>query len=506
MARRWLALYFPAFSLDQCLRKAPLPSGQLFAITREDRGHLLIAERNEPAAKAGIACGMRLADARALAPALEAIPIDRAADREAKERLLDWLNRYTPAVAFDDTDNLALDITGCGHLFGGEEDLRSDLESRIRRSGLRVRSAIAGTLGAAWAMARYSIRKSIHAEETAEALDPLPVAGLRLDPDTVDCLHRVGISTIGMLRQIPRLALASRFGEGILLRLDQAMGAAEEVLDRHQSPVPLTAQRVFPEPLGTFESVEYVLNDLLKEVCGRLEKNHQGVRELVLACHRVDGVVLECPVNATRPLNSVKRWRRLFDEKLDNLELDFGIEAMILHARILEDTSPRQMNLPGLGKEQNLDSETELDALIDRIGARLGFEKIRQYAIRESYLPEYSVENLPILSKRTKNTDWPAWCVRPVYLVDPPVALQAMAGVPDEPPLRFWLYGKPHIVIRREGPERLTPEWWREVRLPWKTRDYYRLEDEAGERFWVFREGRYRFHEPPRWFLHGYFA
>ena len=115
--------------------------------------------------------------------------------------------------------------------------------------------------------------------------------------------------------------------------------------------------------------------------------------------------------------------------------------------------------------------------------------------------------------------DWSAWSpqeqgeapLRPLRLLDPPERVEALAEIPDGPPVRFRWRRVLHAVRKAEGPERIAPEWWR-VRDDGShaaalTRDYFRIEDEAGRRFWLYREGLFgRETAAPRWYLHGLFA
>ena len=123
-----------------------------------------------------------------------------------------------------------LDIGGCAHLFGGEENLRDDLLARVTRSGFSARAAIASTIGAASAMARFGDATTTGANHgERERLAPLPLAALRLADETVAALGRLGLKRIGDILDLPRSPLAARFGADLLRQLDRALCRGEEL-------------------------------------------------------------------------------------------------------------------------------------------------------------------------------------------------------------------------------------------------------------------------------------
>ncbi len=303
---------------------------------------------------------------------LPALPDDSA---DKKQRLIQWCNRYSPLVADDGFGGIVLDITGCAHLFGGEAALLNDVESRIGRAGARVRGAIADTFGAAWALARYSKQVIVTGSELPQALNPLPVEGLRLPEDVTRALRRVGLTTIGAFQKISRQALITRFGSGTLLRLDQAFGQAEEAITPYRRPAPYSVRRMLAEPIATTPAVEYVLLDLLKDICARLQKEHAGARRLNLDCYRIDGHVAACGISTSKPVRSVTHLMRLFSEKLDGIDAGFGIETLVLSVLNVERFDPSQLVLPQFDPDSSHNTGA-LDELIDRIGARLGFQHV----------------------------------------------------------------------------------------------------------------------------------
>jgi protein ImuB len=417
-----------------------------------------------------------------------------ASDRLTK--LVEWCDSYSPLVSQDGQDGVILDITGCSHLFGGENLLLINLQRRLQRMNIESHGAIADTRGAAWTLARYGDLFIVHGENTAAALDPLPIMALRLPAETVSELQRFGLATIAAVRNIPKQSLRVRFGAILLCRLDQVFQEAEDPLTPWRPPAAYRASRI-TEPISTVGSVEYVLLDLLREVCTQLEKNHLGLRRIDLSCYRVDGTVDRCEVRTSKPNRSVAHLMRLFSDRLEKLRADFGFETFVLSVCDAEALHAKQLNLPSSDKPPD---EESFDLLVDRLGLKLGFSEVNRIRVRESYLPEHSVELRPAGAPPLTNADWPAYRVRPLRMVDPPMPIQVSIVIPGGSPVQFLIGQRKHLVVRMEGPERLIPEWWRTHHMRWGTRDYYRVEDDNGFRFWIFRDAS------EHWFLHGHFA
>ncbi len=432
---------------------------------------------------------------------------DVKADRLTQ--LVEWCDRYSPLVAADGSDGIIIDITGCTHLFelsraqrppnglcaGGESKLLLDLKRRLRRMGIQSRGAIADAWGVAWALARYGKRFIVHGENAVSALAPLPVEALRLPHEIILELRRFGLSTISAVRKIPRHSLAARFGSALLWRLDQTFQQAEEPLTPWRPPAPHRASRILAEPISTVSAVEYVLRDLLQEICKRLEENHLGARHMDLACYRVDGTVDRCEIRTSKPTRSISHLMRLFDGTLDTLRSGFGFETFVLSVLDIEVLYPMQLDLL---QANTIEDESSFDALVDRLGMRLGFQEVNRIWVRESFLPEHAVEFRPASASMVASAEWPAYRVRPVRLIEPPMRVEVSILIPGESPVQFFVGSRKHRITRCEGPERLTAEWWQSKTSRWGTRDYYRIEDEQGLRFWIFRDSS------EHWFLHGH--
>ncbi|WP_207478186.1 Y-family DNA polymerase [Arenibaculum pallidiluteum] len=507
MARRILAVWLPRLATDRLARRGVAErdggghgrEGRPLAAVAGVRGRRLLTAVDALAEQAGLAPGMTLADARAVEPGLVAVEADPAADARALDGLADWCGRYTPWVGTDPPDGLVLDVTGCAHLLGGEPALLDDVARRLRAFGYACRLALADTPAAAAALARFHPRDAVRAPSGRgrEALAPLPVAALRLDATTTALLGRLGLRRIGDLYPLPRPSLAVRLGAAVVRRLDQALGLAAEPVSPRRPVPPHAARMAFAEPISERASMDAALTGLLARLCAGLERAGQGARLLELCFFRMDGRVERARIGTARPVRDPGHLARLFAEKLERLDPGPGFEAASLLAEA-EPLVPSQGGLaaPGLADPG---MPPALAELVDRLGNRLGPDGVQRLLPRESWWPERAVEPAPALARPTAAAPWPVDRPRPVRLLAVPEPILATALVPDDPPVMFRWREALHRVSRADGPERIEPEWWRALTEP---RDYYRVEDEAGCRFWLFRTG---FDRTARWFLHGVF-
>jgi protein ImuB len=530
MRSRILSLWLPDLPTDRLLRHAvraaggrdgagpaPDPARPLVTFVNQ-KGALRLEAVCARARAAGLAPGMMLADARAMVPALQVHAAAPEADARLLKDLAAWCERYTPSVALDrshahDGGALWLDVTGCAHLFGGEAALLADLVARLRRQGLAAQAAIADTPGAAWAVARYGEATIVPPGGTRVALAPLPVAALRLDPEIVHMLERLGLERIESLYPLPRRALVARFGEALTTRLDQAQGLTHEPISPRPPPPAHRAQLVFAEPIAQAEALEPVTRRLLAELCGGLAAACLGARRLTLAFYRVDNSTAAVAIGTSRPCRDARQLERLLAEKLSGIDLGFGIERAILEAEVVEPLLPEPLAWRQMGAG-DLDQARDLAPLVDRLSNRLGRDAVSQLVPRASHIPERAQRRVPALSPGT-GAPFPARDLhgpapsRPLRLLARPEPIEAVAPLPDEPPVLFRWRQALHKVRAVRGPERLAPEWWREPDADpvATTRDYFAVEDTEGGRFWLFREGLYTgVAAMPRWYLHGLFA
>ena len=512
-------------SLERARRPAsppePLddPRNPFALIAKNNRGAAVIHALNPAARAAGLRRGQTQADARAMIPHLICQPADPAADEKALKALAHWAERWSPSVSVDPSEEglegLFLDITGAAHLFGGEAALLRQIRQRLAEAGMNARVALAPTPGAAWALARWGDGEAPIATEddVRDRLAPLPVEALRIRDRTLAQARRFGLKRIGDLYPMPRAGLARRFrndgGVALVQRLDQALGHAGEALVPVRPPPRYRAWETWMEPVGDLEGVEARLPKLAADLAAPLERDGQGARALTLTGFRSDGRTTSLSVRMGRPGRDATIWLRLFREAgLGQLELGFGLDALMLTADVVEPMAAAQTALESGAEAKQAES---LAALIDRLTARLGEARVLTPEALDSWLPERAERLAPALGRRPA-ADPGALGRRPILLLDPPEPIRnPLFDLPDGAPARFTWRRAPRRVVRAEGPERLSPEWWRTAKA--RTRDYYCLEDAEGGRYWVFREGLYGREyaggpdeRAPTWWMHGVLA
>ncbi len=472
------------------------PAEGPFALVHRSRNTEHLHCLNEIAERNGLHRGMTLADARAICPDLITRPADIAREAAALAALRRWMGRYAPMVARDGSDGLIADITGVPHLFGGEQDLRGDLHARMARAGLSVVSAIAGTRGAAHALARHG-GGIIPEGRLVDKIGPLPVSALRTDTETTQALGRMGLTRIADLITQPRAPLARRFGSGLILRLDQALGHQPEPVAAETEAPHFGVRMTLPEPIGLQADVMAGLTRLLDRLCHTLGQHHMGARRLRLDLHRVDREIAQVEIGLARPMRDPERITALFSKGIADVEAGFGIEAMRLEAHVTERLPPEQ-----IGGGQAMRHEDALADLFSRLGNRLGFERVLRLLPAESTIPERSFLLAPAAYSEAAPPPPRTGPERPIIIFPPePVAIRGMDH-PGHPPARFRWRRMQFTTMRATGPERIAPEWWL-IDPDWQSglRDYWRIETREGPRLWLF-------HTPqsPAWSVQGEFA
>jgi len=534
-----LALWLPWWPADRLRRsrarvraadRVPAPAATAdeapLALVLAQQGTHRVVATNPAAADEGVRPGQVLADARALVPGLAIEPAAPVADARALASLADWCSRYSPWIAVDGDDGIRLDVTGCAHLFGGEAALLDDLLARLDRFAIAGRAAIADTLGAAWALARYGADTATVAPagQMSPALAELPLAGLRLPGDMVADLARLGLYRIEQVCDMPRAALAARFGPQLALRLDQALGAQDEPVTPTPPSTRFWVRLAFAEPIGHLDDIHRAAGQLVDELCRVLERAARGARRVELALYLTDGRVEHIRLGLARPVRAADHILRLLRDRLPALEAGFGADFMTLVAPVSEPLASEQQSFRRLSGSSASDprarhpapaadplGDPDLGRLVDRLGNRLGLANVARFAPQASHLPERAVRVVAPLAP-DQGPPWPDTAARPVYLLPVPEPVEAVAEVPDGPPVLFRWRSVAHRVRRADGPERFAPEWWHDLQadpatLAAGTRDYYRIEDSRGRRFWLYRQGLYdEAAAVPRWFLHGLFG
>jgi protein ImuB len=539
--KRIVSVWLPMWPIERLCRHSPgaVPDDRPFALVESSSHGIRITALNACAAMNGVRRGTSLADARAALPSLLSRPAEPARDRAALLKLACWAGRYGPSRNTWGADGFWIDITGVAHLFGGEAALLDDLIRRLARFGLTTHVGLAGTIGAAHALARFAPQGNLHRiappGEEKRALAALPVEALRLDAETSLLLKRLGLRRIGQLYGLPRAALERRFSSelsarsrapdrarfagAVLMRLDHALNMRDEPLRSLGDPPALCVRRSWREPLISSEALEHETEGLAAELSEALKIAGLGCRRIRLTLYRADGTLAEVNAGLSRASRDAGHLARLLKEKLSAFDAGFGIDVAVLDALSAEPLGAAQI---ALTRTAGLSAEHEIGTLVDRISNRLGTARITCLVPHESHLPERSETHVPIArSKPGEDAQRRKYSVpRPPFLLTPPEPITVMAEIPEGPPMSFTWRRVRHRIVKAEGPERIAPEWWKSIgvrgrlgasesRTPSKTRDYYRLEDDEGAGFWVFRDGLYQSTDetgPPGWFLHGLFG
>lgn len=498
MSRRFVSIWFPRLLTDWQTRRKPDLKEVPFAFSVRERGRMVVKAVNPVADRQGIRVGMVVADGRAVLPTLQVLDAPHGKEETILSALAEWFIRYTPIVAIDLPDGLILDISGCAHLWGGEQLYLKDIVTRLQALGYEVRPGLADTIGCAWAIARYGQATPIIAPgEQVGALQHLPPLALRLESAITDRLYRLGLTKIGSFMNMPRGALRRRFGPSLLLRLDQALGQAIEGVTPVRPIEPYHERLPCPEPVRTAIAIEYALRNLLEQLCKRLADEEMGLRKAVFNSYRIDGHIQSIDIGTARPSRNSAHLFKLFEIKICRIMPGLGIELFALEATVVEPFSPNQEALWNVTANR----EMELAELLDRIAVKVGADAIHRYLPDEHHWPERSFRMATSVEEKA-TTVWQAELPRPVYLLPAPELIEVTVAIPDYPPILFIHNGRLHRILKADGPERIEQEWWIEQGL---YRDYYCVEDESGARYWLFRLGHYRNAEP-KWYLHGYFA
>jgi len=469
-----------------------------------------IASIDTAALAVGLRVGMPLADARAQVGELAVVPHDPVLDQDWLDRLAQGCARYSPLVALDAPDGLILDIAGAEHLYDGEAGLVADVEMRLVRLGMTLRHALGPTADAARALARYQTRP---APDEGQAIRRLPVAALELEAEATTALVRAGLKTIGDLASRPMANIAARFGADAAMALRRLLGDAPSPLDPRIALPPVVAERRFAEPLGSTAHATKVLAELVGEAIGDLAERGKGGRHFLATFFRSDGLARSIAIETGHPTRDLGLVMRLFAERMDSLAdpLDpgFGFDMILLAVPRLEALGATQLKLEG-GAVRAANEGAAMDELADRLATRLGRGRVRRLRPADTHIPEQAQLELPAIEApaplpwQEPETGEPP--TRPFHLFDPPQPIEVIAEVPDGPPHQFRWRRQAHAIRRYEGPERIAAEWWRRRDNGGLTRDYYRVEDAQGRRFWLFRHGLYDEKPDPRWYIHGVFA
>jgi protein ImuB len=498
--RRYVSIWFPNLLAnrlqlrDQELAKVP------FVFAAKQRGRMVVMAASHLAQQEGIHTGMVVADARAILPELNVVEFDPTLSERLLNALAEWAIRYTPLVAIDLPDGLLLDATGCAHLWGGERAYLTDLVKRLKVLGFYAQVAMTDTIGASWALCRYAGSMTVSGPgEQINCLPPLPAQALRLEPQVVEKLAKVGLTKIKSFIGMPPSVLRRRFGQPLLDQLGKALGDTYEAFKPIHPIEPYQHRLPSMEPILTATGIAIAIKTLLELLCLRLAKETKGLRKAVLKCYRVDGEIQQVEIGTSSPsCNSVHLFR-LFELKISSIEPALGIELFVLDAYGVEDLPGQQETIWNVQGENKL---VEVAELLDRLAMRTGTDAIHRYLPAEHYWPERSITEAATLTQ-VPQSEWRSSYSMPVQLLAQPEKILVTAPVPDYPPMVFRYKGTVYKIKRADGPDRIEQEWWISDGLH---RDYYCVEDENGGRYWIFRSGHYGDNNNPDWFIHGFLA
>lgn len=497
--KRYVSIWFPRLATDWFELRQPQLKHQAFVLVGKSHGRMIIFAANKQAEKQGINAGMVLADSRAVLPALQYFDERPTLVPQLLQRLAEWCIRFTPAASVDLPDGIVLDATGCAHLWGGDGPYVQDVVQRLAARGYQAKAAMADTIGAAWAMARFGNENVIATGRQAEALLPLPPEALKIEEPNAQRLHHLGLRQIKDIISLPRASLRRRFGPLIVQRINQALGTEPEFMQPVYPEAPYEERLPCMEPITTRQAIEVALKRLLELLCARLHKEGKGLRTASFQGYRADSQVSGIEVGTSRASHHLEHLSHLFQMKLELMEPGPGFELFILAATKVEEQPAVQ---EAFWKQATGFQNNRLSELIDRITAKMGAGAAQRYLPDERWWPERSYKPAASLTEQPETT-WKLDRPRPLQLLSPPEPIEVAAPIPDYPPMLFRHRGKLHQIIKADGPERIEQEWWIQQG---EHRDYYAVEDEQGCRYWLFRSGHYDEEKKPIWYLHGFFA
>ena len=503
--KRIVALWFPRLATDRLRRRGKRPAAEappLVVVAKVDNA-LRLSAVDRKATALGLAIGQPLANARAMLPALKVVAANEPDDLKLLTRIADWCDRFTPYVALDGQRGLLLDVTGVSHLFGGEQALLNRIRESLKAQGFAVRGAMAGTAIAARAFARYRDGTVIASGEEAEMIAPLPVAALNLDPVTTHAFRRAGLKTVGQVVGRKRTEMTARFGAGMVATLDAVLGHGGQPLSPRLPLPDYWKEQGFAEPIATEEVIRATLKFLAAALADVLEKRGEGARRLEAVFFRADGAVRRIAIEMGVPTHEPAVIERLFREKLemlaDPLDPGFGFDLIRLSASRVERAHCEVADF-----DAGINEKADISFLVDRLATRFGSQRILAFRPNDTHIPETAWAAVPAQYAQASKLSWEkirsagdAPC-RPLRLFTRPEPVTLLATASGSQHLR-WRKVQ-HGVAHCEGPERIAMEWWRHETLQ-PARDYFRLEDGEGRRYWLYRAG-----VPPQWFLHGVFA
>ncbi len=518
---RLLCLWFPRLGVERLMRREDPEGERPVATVAGHRGAQVLDCVSRAAEALGLRPGQRLRDATAIHPDLILRPRDPSAEAAFLAALRRWADRFGPRVAEDPPDTLVVDVTGCAHLFGGEEAMVARAVEEATDMGLTVHAGLADTPGAAWALTRHSdgrgpppplsgdaidqearatrsraakrgpaippplegpVSRIAPPGETWQSVGNLPVAALRLEPATVAELSQLGLRRISDLVAQPRAGLSRRFGQPMMDRLDKVLGMAPDPIAPRRPDARFAVRMTLPEPVGLEEDVMAAVDRLLPALFERLAAAGRGARRVLLEMSRTDRDVVGVDVALARTAQDADVLRPLLAMRVARIDAGYGIDALRIEVLVSEPVRTHQDALAGDGAAAPRD--TAMADLIGRLGTRIGPERITRLHPVDTHIPEKAHREVAAAFSAGARAWPPAPVPRPL-LIWPPEPVGAPAR--PVPPERFRWRGRDMALARARGPERIAPEWWLDDPA-WRTgtRDYWRATCESGEILWLY--------------------
>ena len=490
------------------------------AVVAKLNNALVIFALNDASALMGLDVGQPLANARMVCPDLQVFDADEPADAKLLSDVADWCDRFTPLVALNAPHGLFLDVSGCAHLFGGEAAMMRTVCASLERQGFEVNAAIASTPVCARTLSRVTKGRIVAEGDEAKAVNALPVWTLGADETITRGLRRAGLKTIGDVASRAPHEITARFGVDFISVLQQALGQNDAPISPRKPLPDYMVEKRFAEPISTDCVIAAALSSLAQMLIAAMDRAGKGARMLEASFFRTDGAVRSISVQTGQPVTKPGFIDRLFRERLDALAdpLDpgFGFDLIRLSASRTEIVVQEQRDFDTRSQDND-----EIAALIDRIAARIGGKRVIVHLPQDTHIPERATIAASAQHHLAAATHaaWPERVdseppLRPLQLFERPEEIKVIADFPHGPPAQFNWRRAQHRIARVEGPERIAMEWWTQSpgtnpieNKEARTRDYFRIEDGEGCRFWLYREGIYdREVTTFRWFIQGVFA
>lgn len=499
MQKRFIYIWFHHLITNWFVIRRPELKDTAFVFAGPELRRMVIRAASAAADAHGIRPGIPLADAKAIVPDLQVFDDKPGRDVKLLTAIAEWGIRYAPLVATAPPDGIIMDISGCAHLWGGEQAYLDEIRSRLQALGYVVSAAIADTIGTANAIARYGKSEFIvPAGGQAAALLPLPPAALALEPAILQRMFKLGLHQINSFIHMPRTVLRRRFGEELLLKLSQALGQSPEMMRPLHITPPYQERLPCLEPVRTRSGIELAIKMLLDKLCSRLQGEGKGLRSALLKCYRVDGRIIQVEIGTSTASAHISHLFKLFELKIQTIAPGLGIELFSMDAAKTEDVSPLQ---EAIWSDNPGTDDRRVAELMDRLAMKVGAAAIHRYLPEAHHWPERTVRNALSIHEQP-SISWGNSRPRPTQLLAQPEPVAVSAPIPDYPPMLFIYKGKRHQVKKADGPERIEREWWLDKG---EHRDYYYVEDQDGQRYWLFRSGHYSASHS-QWFIHGFFA